>query len=191
MQLPTSKELGRVFLYDPDSGRLLRYTDQGLVTAGYRNKDGYIATEFKDRPFRAHRIAWALMTGAWPEAEIDHINGIRHDNRWGNLREATRLQNAANTPCKKSNALKVKGVHYDTARQSYRAQIMVNRKKINLGNFKTVSEAAEAYAAGASRYHGAFANTGEFKHTGDARQLTRREIRDRAFTARRTAQLSA
>ena len=63
--------------------------------------------------FLAHIVCWALMTGAWPEHEIDHINGVRDDNRQTNLRQATRAQNMHNGPRLRTNTSGFAGVAWD------------------------------------------------------------------------------
>jgi hypothetical protein len=48
--------------------------------------DGYRYIEIEGKLYRADEVMWAMVTGEWPEGEIDHINGDRGDNRWVNLR---------------------------------------------------------------------------------------------------------
>jgi hypothetical protein len=58
--------------------------------------NGYITIGFKYKHYLAHRLAFLYMTGQWPKEQLDHINGIRDDNKWANLREATPGQNSTN-----------------------------------------------------------------------------------------------
>src|SRR6478736_3606728 len=57
---------------------------------------GYIQVALTGRIYRSHRIIWAMQTGSWPVAHMDHINRDRSDNRWVNLRQATAHQNMRN-----------------------------------------------------------------------------------------------
>lgn len=57
---------------------------------------GYKSGRVMGRGLLAHRVIYCLMTGQWPTHEIDHVNGDRTDNRWRNLRQATRAQNNRN-----------------------------------------------------------------------------------------------
>jgi hypothetical protein len=97
------------------------------------------------------------MTGKFPEQEIDHIDGDGTNNRWENLREATRAQNNAN--CRGYNKCGIKGVYQRGP--SWIAQISPNGgRSIHLGCFRTPEEAHAAYLAAAHKYFGEFANGG-------------------------------
>lgn len=87
----------------------------------------------------------------------DHINGNKLDNRKSNLRPATRSQNQANRGVQSNNTSGYKGVHYDKLRNKWRARVVLNRKGINLGDFKTPEEAALAYNTKAKELFGDFA----------------------------------
>ena len=58
--------------------------------AGCRDADGYLVMKFEGVMFKVHRIIWKMVTGKEPVTIIDHRNTVRTDNRWANLREATR-----------------------------------------------------------------------------------------------------
>jgi hypothetical protein len=99
------------------------------------------------------------MTGAWPPAEIDHVNAHALDNRWANLRSATRTQNNRNTRIRKNNTSGYKGASWDARRQTWVAQITANRRNHRLGDFSTAEAAHAAYCRAAERLHGEFART--------------------------------
>lgn len=101
-----------------------------------------------------HRVILGLETG--DKREVDHKNGIGLDNRKENIRIATRSQNSAN----KKPTGKFKGAHKNGER--WRAQITVNYKKIHLGYFDTVEEAAKAYDDAAKEHFGEFAFTNDY-----------------------------
>jgi hypothetical protein len=95
---------------------------------------------------------------------IDHINGNGLDNRLENLRIATKMENGRNRGKTKRNTSGYKGVSLkkDCKRSKpYRATIVVNRKQIFLGNYKTAKEAAKAYNLAARMFHGNFAKLNE------------------------------
>lgn len=88
------------FDYNPDTGELYWKVPRGQkMKAGQRagslDTKGYIQVRLVPYTIRAHRIAWAIMTGKWPTL-IDHINRNKADNRWINLREVTQAENWAN-----------------------------------------------------------------------------------------------
>jgi hypothetical protein len=104
------------------------------------------------RSLLMHRV----ILNAPPGIQVDHVNGDGLDNRRANLRLATRSQNQHNQRISLANSSGFKGVSYDSARASWRAHIMVNRRRIWLGRFTTAEEAAAAYRAASTKHHGAF-----------------------------------
>jgi hypothetical protein len=101
------------------------------------------------------------MEGRWPEPQIDHRNKNMADNRWGNLREATASQNAANKSMLPANKEGAKGVvkvtRFGVAK--FEARIRVDGKQIHLGRFDTRQEAHAAYCNAAEKHFGVFART--------------------------------
>lgn len=89
--------------------------------------------------------------------EIDHINGNTLDNRKSNLRIADRSKNMSNTRIRKTNTSGYKGVSLDKSRNMWAAEITVNYKKLHLGRFNEIKEAAKAYNEAAKKYFGEFA----------------------------------
>jgi hypothetical protein len=84
----------------------------GGKIASARHGTGYECISVNQRYYLAHRVIWAMMTGVWPKEEIDHINQNRADNRWYNLRAATRGENARNISMPSNNTSGVMGVHW-------------------------------------------------------------------------------
>lgn len=102
----------------------------------------------------AHRLAFLYMTGAIPDGDVDHINGVRDDNRWANIRPATKAVNAQNRRHPNRNNRSGSGYigvtrHGD---QKWRASIGVGGKQTYLGLFETAEAARDAYIA-AKRIH--------------------------------------
>jgi hypothetical protein len=87
--------------YDPATGVFVWRVDRtgpakaGTI-AGRRDGGGYVQISVDGKRYRANRLAWFMQTGAWPASEIDHINGIRTDDRFSNLREVSRAENMKN-----------------------------------------------------------------------------------------------
>lgn len=107
----------------------------------------------------AHRVIWALMTGKWPIGDIDHINGIRSDNRWANLRDVPHAINARNRKLGANNTSGVNGVHWHALRGKWNARIKVGGKTYSLGLFSDLGAAAQArrdaeFSLGFTERHG-------------------------------------
>lgn len=117
---------------------------------------GYLVAKMEGRKLYAHRVAWALCTGEWPEAEIDHANGSSTDNRLANLRECTSAENKFNTSRRKHSAWEYKGV-FRRGQGPWLARIRAGKQAFSLGPFGSAIEAARAYDAAALRLHGEFA----------------------------------
>mgnify|MGYP005821022313 CR=1 FL=1 len=168
----SAERLKRLLSYDPESGQFtwlarevrnhfdrIWNTRYAGTIPNYRNSYGYILISIDGRRHFAHRLAWLYMTGAWPKDDIDHINLQRDDNRWCNLREATRSENKANTSLSAANKSGIKGVHWHRKYQKWHANIKVRGKAFFLGSFSTAEEAREAYEAAARKHFGEFART--------------------------------
>lgn len=138
-----------------------RATNARCAGRQVKRKDGFgyfqidLSYQGKVTHLRVHRIVWAMLTGSWPTMALDHINGIRTDNRLSNLREATWSQNQANRRTFVTNRIGLKGVH--KRYQRYAAQIQVQGRYIWLGTFDTPELAHAAYREAAQKYHGQFA----------------------------------
>lgn len=96
------------------------------------------------------------MTGRWPKVTVDHINCIKADDRWCNLREATHSQNGANQHDRKSR-VPFKGVTWVSRDKNYQAAIRINYRTITLGRFDTPEAAHAAYRKAARKHFGEFA----------------------------------
>lgn len=114
---------------------------------------GYLHVKLHGKKYMAHRLAWLLHTGSRPSQQLDHINGVRDDNRIDNLRECTPAENQQNLTKYKNNSSGVQGVCWHKRDEKWMARINVDGKCINLGYFNTVEEATAARAAAKQKYH--------------------------------------
>lgn len=152
MKSTSLDRLLEVLAYDPETGvftwvaptnRRIRVGQK----AGYRS-NGYVYIRVDGATYPAHVLAWLFVTGQWPEREIDHRNRVRNDNRFANLREATRKQNAENlAPLTSANTSGSRGVNFYHRTGRWRAFIGHHGKRIHLGFFATSEEAVAARAA--------------------------------------------
>jgi HNH endonuclease len=132
-----------------------RYANKEAFTAV--DARGYRIGSINNVLHSAHRVCWAMASGEWPSLQVDHINGIRHDNRIANLQLVTNRQNSLNSAMKSSNTVGLAGV--SKHRGKYRAHIKIHGKQKFLGYFDNPADAHAAYclaktAAGFSARHG-------------------------------------
>ena len=134
--LDYSSEIG-VFVWLSDRGRLAKKGD----VAGHRHADGYTRIKIKGKLYSAHRLAWFYVCGVWPKHQVDHINHIRGDNRWVNLREATHQENQKNATIRKDNSSGITGVSWCTRDNVWQAYIKANEKQTHLVSSNDLFEA--------------------------------------------------
>ena len=108
------------------------------------DRHGYLKGKIFGRVIRAHRAAWLISTGDWPEADIDHINGIRTDNRLENLRAVTRSQNRRNSKMSSNNTSGVTGVSWFSPTKKWAARITNKDGPKILGYFPCFAVAVRA-----------------------------------------------
>ena len=158
-----------LFNYDPESGDLTWRVDTSATPLGQcvgsvaRHKietyTSYINVRVLGDRYKAHRLAWLLQTGDWPQKHIDHIDGDGLNNSWGNLREATPEQNAYNQKVRSDSTSGVKGVSYDKKRGMWYVYIDVDKKRKHLGRYDTKDEAIAARSAAEKIHHGEYARS--------------------------------
>lgn len=120
--------------------------------AGVRCGNGYTAIAIKNKKYYAHRLAILMVTGKWPNHQVDHVNGDRSDNRLCNIREASQYENMQNCTFSTNNS-GYTGVSFKAKTIRWIAQINAYGKQIYLGSFKTKEEAAKAYLKAKSKLH--------------------------------------
>lgn len=154
----TAERLRKLLAYDAETGKFTRLARTAQCirvgdTAGYVNPDGYREIRVDGKTYKAHRLAWLYVHGAWPAEQIDHINGVRHDNRLSNLRAATNAENRQNTAKRSDNNSGFTGVSWHKRAEKWTARVRINRVQHHLGCFNTVEEAYEAYLQAKAELH--------------------------------------
>ena len=152
----TQARLKELLHYDPETGLFVRKFSRGGTKAGSIagtiNGHGYVQICIDRKIYGAHRLALLYMTGEFPPQDTDHRNGIKIDNRFKNLRPASKMLNQQNrTKAHRNNPQGVLGVGKD--RNRYVARIKHQGKSIYLGGFDTIAEAGAAYQAAKRKFH--------------------------------------
>jgi hypothetical protein len=146
MNHPSMSRVRELFIYDPETGVLTWRKSAGRKKAGdiagTKHKHGYTVVNVDSKGYGAHQIIWLYVTGEWPNL-IDHINGVRDDNRFANLRHADKAANARNRSADSAKN-KLLGA-YPLATGGFRAGVTVDGHHIFIGVYATEVEAHEAY----------------------------------------------
>lgn len=173
--LPDQATLLKLLRYEPETGKLFwRERTPDMFFGAIQNREhtcasfnsswageeaftatmlnGYKIGAIGHRSLTAHRVIWTMITGDWPKADIDHINGDRADNKWCNLRSVSRRENLKNMAISKRNTSGHIGVYKDRRRGAFFAQIKVDGETINLGSFGSFDEAVIARKAAERKY---------------------------------------
>lgn len=161
----TLERLKEVLRYCPETGefRWLVSPSNSVragSVAGSVESNGYRRIAIDYTSYQATHLVWFYMTGEFPAGMVDHRNRSRDDNRWENLRPASRSQNNANSRVRVYNKLGIKGVKA-TPYGRFMANIKFDKKQRYLGTFDTAEEAHAAYMAAARQRHGDYASAGQ------------------------------
>ena len=136
--------------YDPVTGIFISRRTGNIL--GCKIKKGYYVITIKKKQYVAHRLAWLYMVGSFPKNDIDHINHIRYDNRFINLRAATRVDNGKNQSKHCRNTSGTTGVSWSEDRQKWTAHICSYGKSYNLGRYTDKFEAICARKSAENKY---------------------------------------
>ncbi|MCD2451655.1 HNH endonuclease [Methylicorpusculum oleiharenae] len=156
--LLTQERLKELLRYDPETGMFTWLASPANsvkvgAIAGSVNGKGYIHIKINSKTYRAHRLAFFYHFGRWPKNDVDHMNGVKTDNRIENLRDANKSENQQNRGVQSNNTSGYMGVSYDKRKKKWKAEIMINRKTNRLGRFSTPEEAHAAYLSAKKELH--------------------------------------
>jgi hypothetical protein len=145
----TLRRVKQVLDYDQDTGvftwKVATATSTKVGTVAGTVYDGYRRITIDGVRMFAHRLAWWYSVGKKPTRLIDHINGLRDDNRIANLRQVTPSENNQNQVHR--------GYYFDRERKQYRAKISVGGKTYSLGCHACEIDARNAYQNAKSKLH--------------------------------------
>jgi hypothetical protein len=154
----TQEKLKEILFYEPKTGLFTRkITKSNRAVAGslVLNKyNKYMVIGIDNKNYYLHRLAWLYIYGEWPKNDIDHINGIKSDNRIENLRDVTKSVNMQNL-IKKTNKNQTDylGVSFCKKSKKWYSRISVNKKQITIGRFNSPELAYESYLKAKRELH--------------------------------------
>jgi len=147
----TAEEVRAMFSYNKDTGILVWAipktrsvkvgSNAGCLFTNKVTGKAYYRVSINSKNYLVHRVIWLLVTGSWPEHQIDHENGNGIDNRWCNLRQATSQVNNSNAKQRKDNRSGCTGVFWVPQHQYWLAYINYQGKRKNLGCYIRKDEA--------------------------------------------------
>ena len=141
----TQERLKEMLSYNSMAGEFIRIKplkgNTLYAVVGSTNKDGYISISIDNKRYGAHNLVWLYLYGKFPDLQLDHINGVKDDNRSENLREVSHAENQKNKSLDKRNRFGYPGVREGKKLGTYRAYIGIDKAKLNLGTYKSLEEA--------------------------------------------------
>jgi hypothetical protein len=158
----TQQKLKELVFYCHERGGLFWInspTPKSRIKIGHRagsiDSHGHRQTSLFGTVYMEHRLVWFYHHGRWPNDQIDHVNGIRDDNRLENLRECNQSQNSQNQrkASKNNTSTGILGVSKHKNSSRFTSAICTNKKQIYLGTFDTPEEAHKAYVQAKRQHH--------------------------------------
>ena len=173
--VPSPELLRQLLRYEPETGKLFwrkrsadlfqnkkicnTWNSKFANAPAFTSKilGGYLIGSIHNKKYYAHRVIWAIQTGAWPKNHIDHKDGNRANNKFENIRDVTRGQNNSNKFSQKNSSSKYLGVSWRKRSKKWRVNVTKNGTTKYIGLFSDEIEAAKAYDHAAAQVHGEFA----------------------------------
>jgi hypothetical protein len=153
----SAEKLREWFAYDCDTGIVTRRERRGKHSAGSvvtgTLSHGYLRINLANCSYALHRVIFLWMTGEWPKADIDHIDGNRQNNRWANLRDVPRRVNMENLHRARRNNRSSGLLGVAPHGSLFRSRIRVRGQVMELGSFATAQEAHAAYVDAKRLHH--------------------------------------
>lgn len=146
--------------YDPETGiflwrqKLSPTTKLGKPVGSSTSRGNHLQASIDGKKYLLHRLVFLYMTGSFPVLDVDHKNGIGTDNRFENLRLATKAQNSQNRRARRGSKVGLLGVkHVVRDGKQFKAVISIGEKRKHIGFYETALEAHRAYLIAKSKLH--------------------------------------
>lgn len=145
--------------YDEETGCFISLVDRGRarkgMVLGSKTANGYLSICFNGKVYLCHRLAFYFKQGVIPNSDVDHINGCRSDNRWCNLRIATRQQNMFNRSGNLNKELP-RNVYFHKSGK-FRVKMKIDGETRHFGYFDSLEAASEKANEVRKEYHKEYA----------------------------------
>ena len=141
----TQDYVKRLLNYNKDTGDFSFVSPRGGKKPGDKAgtiKDGYVVISLDNKKQRAHRLAYLYETGQLPQGVVDHIDHVKTNNSWTNLRDVSHSVNMKNLAMSKRNTSGMTGVR--KSGEKWRSSIYVNGRNIDLGLYPKLEDAMSA-----------------------------------------------
>lgn len=156
----TQEILKKYVSYDPDTGHFTsnkcsKYCNKSLgerVGTLHKSK-GYRYLTIEGRTYREQRAAFLYMTGNWPIQQVDHINGIKDDNRWVNLRDVDAATNCHNRGMYKNNKSGQRGVVWQKNTSKWQVLCRIRGVQYYKGLYENLDDAIDVAKAVYAEHH--------------------------------------
>ena len=149
----TVEDLYKKLAYNKDTGEFTwlefnkYHPDLQGTKAGGLNSAGYVHIKIDGVKHKAHRLAFLYMEGKYPSKTVDHINRVKHDNRWCNLREADMFEQNENQCIRKDNTSGYKGINWNKRNRKWDVRLSINKQRLFLGTFTRLEDAVNKLKA--------------------------------------------
>ena len=165
--VPTIDRLRELFSYDPETGvlvcRVARSNSIAGSEVGSIASNGYMYVTVDYARMLVHRVIWAIHYGEYPEADVDHEDRNKRNNRIINLRDASRSQNNANSPAPSNNTSGIRGISWNARLGKWHAYISWHGERRHLGFFDNLNDASRARVDAEMELFGKFAYKSELE----------------------------
>ena len=142
----TQQRLKQLSVYDRQEGRFYALVGRSQVKIGdqlgYQHSEGYRRVRVDGKQYQEHRLVWLYYYGELPPEQLDHINGVKSDNRLENLHAVSNAENRKNQRQHRKNTSGIVGVRWHSRGKRYVAHIGVRGKHTHLGRFDNLFDAA-------------------------------------------------
>lgn len=145
----TRERLKELLHYDSETGEFTHKIRRAGVKygslAGTQHSEGYSMIRIDKTAHYAHRLAWLYVYGLHPKQQIDHINGVKADNRLRNLRDVSQSANQQNMKGPRKSKKDGQPLGVRSRNNRFSAIFTINGKQTWIGTYCTADLAHQAY----------------------------------------------